>query len=195
MKLPRRQFLHLAAGAVALPTLSRIARAQAYPSRPVRIIVAVSAGSTTDIIARLIGQWLSERLGQIFVVENRPGANNTICTGAVARSAADGYTLLMASSVDAINASLYQRLNYDFIRDIAPVARIAYTPLVLVVNASVPASSVPEFIAYAKANPSKINLGSSGLGTPVNVVGEFFKMEDGHKHWAGAISGFGSSAC
>jgi tripartite-type tricarboxylate transporter receptor subunit TctC len=131
MKLPRRRFLHLAVGAAALPTVSRIARAQTYPTRPVRIIVAASAGGATDITARLIGQWLSDRLGQPFLIENRPGANNTIGTGAVVRAPADGYTLLMAITVDAINASLYQKLNYNFIRDIAPVGRIAFTPLVL----------------------------------------------------------------
>jgi tripartite-type tricarboxylate transporter receptor subunit TctC len=179
MKFPRRKFLHLAAGAAALPTVSHIARAQAYPARPVRIIVAASAGGATDITARLIGQWLSERLGQSFLVENRPGANSTIGTGAVVRAAADGYTLLMAISVDAINASLYQRLSYDFSRDIMPVARVAYTPLVLVVDPSLPVRSVPEFIAYAKANPGKLNLGSAGLGTPVNVTGELFKMKTG----------------
>jgi tripartite-type tricarboxylate transporter receptor subunit TctC len=179
MKIPRRQFLRLTAGAAALPALSHIAVAQSYPARPVRIIVAASAGGATDITARLISQWLTERLGQSFLVENRPGANNTIGTGAVVRAAADGYTLLMAISVDAINASLYQRLNYDFNRDIVPVARVAYSPLVLVVDPSLPTRSVPEFIAYAKANPGKLNLGSAGLGTPVNVTGELFKMKTG----------------
>jgi tripartite-type tricarboxylate transporter receptor subunit TctC/ABC-type uncharacterized transport system substrate-binding protein len=169
----RRDFI-AGVGAAALPA---VARAQAYPSRPVRIIVAASAGGATDITARLIGQWLSERLGQFFLVENRPGANNTIGTGAVVRAPADGYTLLMANLVDAINASLYQRLNYDFIRDIAPVARIADMPLVLVVQTSFPARSVPEFIAYAKDNPGKLNLGSPGLGTSTNVAGELFKMK------------------
>jgi tripartite-type tricarboxylate transporter receptor subunit TctC/ABC-type uncharacterized transport system substrate-binding protein len=171
----RRDFI-AGLGAAAWPPA---ARAQAYPARPVRIIVAASPGGATDIMARLIGQWLSERLGQTFLVENRPGANNTIGTGSVARAAADGYTLLMASSVDAINASLYQRLSYDFVRDIAPVARIAYSPIVLAVSASFPARSVPEFVEYAKANPGKITLGSSGLGTPVHVAGELFKMKTG----------------
>jgi tripartite-type tricarboxylate transporter receptor subunit TctC/ABC-type uncharacterized transport system substrate-binding protein len=172
----RRDFIAGLSGAAAW---SFAARAQSYPSRPARIIVAASAGGATDIVARLIGQWLSERLGQTFLVENRPGANNTIGTGSVARAPADGYTLLMANSVDAINASLYQRLSYNFIRDIAPVARIADNPLVLVVNPSVPARSVPEFITYAKANSGKINLGSSGLGTPLNIAGELFNVKTG----------------
>ena len=164
MKLPRRQFLHLAAGAAALPAVSRIARAQAYPSRPVRIIVGFAAGSTTDIIARLIGQWLSERLGQPFVVENRPGAGGNIGTEAVVRAPPDGYTLLLVGSPDAINATLYDKLNFNFIRDIAPVA-IVRVPNVMVVNPSVPAKTVPEFIAYAKANPGKLNMASAGNGT------------------------------
>ena len=179
MKLPRRQFLHLAVGAAALPTVTSIARAQAYPSRPVRIIVAAAAGGATDITARLIGQWLSDRLGQPFLIENRPGANSTIGTGAVVRAPADGYTLLMAITVDAINASLYQKLNYNFIRDITPVARIAFSPGVLVVHPALPAKSVPEFIAYAKANPGKLIFGSAGLGTPHNVTAELFKMKTG----------------
>jgi tripartite-type tricarboxylate transporter receptor subunit TctC len=179
MALQRRQFLRLAAGAASLPALSRIAGAQAYPARPVRIIVAASAGGATDITARLIGQWLSDRLGQSFLIENRPGANNTIGTGAVVRAPADGYTLLMANTVDAINASLYQKLNYNFIRDIAPVARIAFTPLVLVVHPALPARSIPEFIAYAMANPGKLTFGSGGLGSPINVTGELFKMKTG----------------
>jgi tripartite-type tricarboxylate transporter receptor subunit TctC len=182
--MKRRQFLQaaglgLATTAVAKPAMRSAWAQQTYPTRPVRIIVAAAAGGSTDITARLIGQWLTERLGQSFLVENRPGANNTIGTAAVVRAPPDGYTLLMANSVDAINASLYQRLNYDFIRDIAPVAQIAYTPLVLVVDPSLPAKSVPEFIAYAKANPGKLNLGSAGLGTPVNVTGELFKMKTG----------------
>jgi tripartite-type tricarboxylate transporter receptor subunit TctC/ABC-type uncharacterized transport system substrate-binding protein len=172
----RREFI---AGLSSAATWPVMARAQAYPSRSVRIIVAASAGGGTDIAARLIGQWLSEQLGRFFLIENRPGANNTIGTGAVVRAPADGYTLLMASSIDTINPSLYQRLNYDFIRDIVPIARIALTPLVLVVNAGSSIRSVPEFIAYAKANPGKLNMGAGGLGTPVNVASELFKMKTG----------------
>ena len=179
MKLRRRQFLHLAAGAATLPLLSRVASAQAYPTRPVRIIVAAAAGGPTDIAARLIGQSLSERLGRSFLIENRPGGNNNIGTEAVVRAPADGYTLLMANSVNAINASLYERLGFDFIRDMAPVARIADAPQVMVVNPSIPARSVPEFIAYAKANPGKLILGSGGIGMPENVAGELFKMKTG----------------
>jgi hypothetical protein len=151
MKIPRRQFLHLAAGVVWLPAVSRFAMAQTYPSRPVRIIVAAAAGGSTDITARLIGQWLTERLGQSFFVENRPGGNNNIGTEAVVRAPGDGYTLLLANSVNAINASLYDRLSYNFVRDVAPVARISDAPYVLVVHPQFPARSVPEFIAYAKA--------------------------------------------
>jgi tripartite-type tricarboxylate transporter receptor subunit TctC len=156
MKLPRRKFLHLAAGAAALPGLPRIARAQSYPSRPVRIIVGFAAGGPSDTVARLIGQWLSERLGQPFVVDNRSGANGNIGTEAVVRAPPDGYTLLMALSVNAINAAVYDNLSFNFIRDTAPVASIASIPLVMEVNPSVPAKTVPEFIAYAKANPGKI---------------------------------------
>ena len=162
MKLPRRQFLHLAAGAAALPTLSGVAGAQGYPARPVRIIVGFAAGGTADIIARLMGQWLSERLGQPFIIENRPGGGTNIATEAVAKASPDGYTLLLVIETSAINATLYNRLNFDFIRDIAPVASISRFPLVMVVNPSVPAKTVPEFIAYAKANPGKINFGSGG---------------------------------
>jgi tripartite-type tricarboxylate transporter receptor subunit TctC len=179
MKLSRLQFLHLAAGAAALPALSRVASAQTYPTRPVRIIVAAAAAGATDITARLIGQWLSERLGQPFIVENRPGGNNNIGTEVVVRAPADGYTLLLAISVNAINASLYERLSYSFVRDITPVAGIAYSPLVMVVDPLFPAKTVPEFITYAKANPGKLNLGSAGIGTPVNVAGELFKMKTG----------------
>jgi len=176
---PRRRILSLAAGAAALPVVSRIAQAQTYPARPVRIIVAFAAGGPTDIAARLIGQSLSERLGRSFLIENRPGGNNNIGTEAVVRAPADGYTLLMASSVNAINASLYERLGYDFIRDMAPVARIADTPLFMVVDPRIPARSVPEFIAYARANPGKLILGSAGIGSPSTVAGELFKMKTG----------------
>src|SRR5262245_42648666 len=157
MKLPhRRQFLHLATGAAALPAFSRIARAQAYPSRPVRIIVHTSAGSATDIAARLIGQWLSERLGQQFIVENRAGAGGNVGTEMVVRSAPDGYTLLMVNGANAINAALYEKLNFNFIRDIAPVASVIRTAVIMEVHPSVPANTVLEFIAYAQAKPGKI---------------------------------------
>src|SRR6516165_143084 len=152
-KLSRRTFVNMAAGAAALPAASRIARAQAYPTRPVRIIVGYAAAGGTDITARLIGRWLSERLGQQFIVENRPGANSNVATEAVVRAPADGYTLLMVSAACAINATLYDKLNFNFIRDIAPVAAIISSPNVMEVNPSFPARSVPEFIAYAKANP------------------------------------------
>ena len=165
MKLSRRQFLHLAAGAAALPAVSRIAWAQTYPTRPVRIIVGLAPGGATDIVARLIGQWLSERLGQPFVIENRPGAGGNIATEAVVRAPADGYTLLLVNAANAINATLYDKLNFNFIRDIAPVASIIREPSVMVVNPSVPAKTVPEFIAYAKANPGKINMASAGNGS------------------------------
>jgi tripartite-type tricarboxylate transporter receptor subunit TctC len=178
-KLPRRRFLHLAAGAAALPAVSRIARAQAYPSRPVRIIVPFAAGGGTDITARLMGQWLSERLGQPFVIENRPGATGNIGTEAAVRAPADGYTLLMAGTANASNATLYDKLNFNFIRDIAPVASIMRQPLVMEVNPSVPARTIPEFIAYAKANPGKINMASSGSGGTLHVAGELFKMMAG----------------
>ena len=179
MKLPRRQFLHLAAGAAALPGLSRIARAQAYPARPVRIIVGAAPSGTYDIMARLIGQWLSERLGQPFVIENRPGAAGNIGTEAVVKSPPDGYTLILAGSPNAINATLYDKLNFNFIRDIAPVAGIVRFPLVMVVHPSVPAKTVPEFIAYAKGNPGKISMASGGMGTVGHLSGELFKMMTG----------------
>jgi tripartite-type tricarboxylate transporter receptor subunit TctC len=178
-KLPRRQFLHLAARAAALSTLPRIARAQTYPARPVRIIVAAAAGGATDITARLIGQWLTERLGQSFLVENRPGGNNNIGTEAVVRAPADGYTLLLANGVNAINASLYERLSYNFIRDLVPVARISDTAALMVVHPQFPARSVPEFVAYAKANPGRLNIGTPGAGTSTRVVLELFKMATG----------------
>jgi tripartite-type tricarboxylate transporter receptor subunit TctC len=177
--LGRRDFLHLAAGAAALPVVPRIAWAQAYPARPVRIIVPVAPAGSADIVARLIGQWLSERLGQQFVIDNRPGGGTSIGTEAVVRAPADGYTLLMVGLSNAINATLYDKLNFNFIRDIAPVAGIDREPLVMVVNPSVPAKTVPEFIAYAKANPGKINMASAGNGTPSHVSGELFKMMTG----------------
>src|SRR5262245_26561166 len=179
MKLPRRAFLHLAAGAAALPAVPPIASAQTYPSRPVRIIVGAAASGTTDILARLMGQWLSERLGQTFIIENRPGAGNSIGTEAVVRAPPDGYTLLLCGVFDATNATIYDKLNYNFIRDIAPVAGVLRGPYVLVVNPSVPTKSVPEFIAYAKANPGRINMASPGVGTGGHIAGELFKMMTG----------------
>src|SRR5215470_16710539 len=176
MKLPRRNFLHLAAGAAALP-VSRMARAQAYPSRPVRFIVGFAPGGAADIMARLTGQWLSERLGQQFV--NRPGAAGNIATEAAVRSPPDGYTLLLANSVNAINATLYNKLNFNLIRDIAPVASIHREPNVMEVNPSVPVKAVPEFISHAKANPGKINMASAGIGSISHVSGELFKMMTG----------------
>src|SRR6516165_7435629 len=163
MKLPRRKFLHLAVGAAALPALSRIAFAQAYPSRPVRIVVGFAAGGPNDILARLMGQWLSEHLGQPFVIDNRPGAGSNIGTEAVVRAPADGYTLLIAASANASNATLYDKLNFNFIRDIAPVATIYDVPNVMAVHPSFPAKTILEFIAYSKSNPGKVNMGS---GTP-----------------------------
>jgi tripartite-type tricarboxylate transporter receptor subunit TctC len=179
MKLPRRNFLHLAAGSAALPAVSRIAWAQAYPTRPVRLIVTTAAGGSPDIIARLIGQWLSERLGQPVIVDNRPGAGGNIGTEIGVRAPPDGYTLLMALSLNAINAAVYEKLPFNFIRDTAPVASIASIPLIMEVNPSVPVKTVPEFIAYAKANPGKINMASGGSGTPAHVAGELFKMMAG----------------
>jgi tripartite-type tricarboxylate transporter receptor subunit TctC len=179
MKLPRRHFLHLAAGAAALPAVSRIARAQAYPTRPVRIVVGFAPGGGVDIVARLIGQWLSERLGQQFIIENRPGAGTNIATEAVVRAPADGYTLLLVNAANAVNATLYDNLSFNFVRDIAPVAGIMAASSVMVVHPSVPAKTVPEFIAYAKANPRKINMASGGVGSPSHVAGELFKMMAG----------------
>jgi tripartite-type tricarboxylate transporter receptor subunit TctC len=179
MKLPRRKFLHLAAGAAALPATSRFAWAQAYPTRPVRIIVPFPAGQATDTIARLVGQSLLERLGQPFIIENRPGAGGNIGTESVVRATPDGYTLLLVGLSNAMNATLYKKLNFNFIRDIAPVASIGGVPYVMVINPSVPAKTVPEFIAYAKANPSKINMASSGSGSVSHVFGERFKMMTG----------------
>jgi tripartite-type tricarboxylate transporter receptor subunit TctC len=179
VKLARRQFLHLAAGATALPAVSRIAWAQTYPARPVRIVVGLTAGSASDIVARLVGQWLSERLGQQFIVENRPGAGTNIAAEAVVRAAPDGYTLLLTASPNAINASLYDKLNFNLIRDIAPVAAISREPNVVLVNPSVPTRTVPEFIAYAKANPGRLNMASAGNGTTSHLAGELFKMMTG----------------
>jgi tripartite-type tricarboxylate transporter receptor subunit TctC len=179
MKLPRRKLLHLAAGAAALPAVSRIARAQTYPARPVRIVVTFPAGSTSDILARPIAQWLHERLGQPFVIDNRPGAGGTIGTEAVVRSSPDGYTLLLVAGAHTINATLYDQLSFNFIRDIAPIASISRESAVMTVNSSVPAKTVPEFIAYAKANPGKINMASAGVGSPSHVTGELFKMMAG----------------
>jgi tripartite-type tricarboxylate transporter receptor subunit TctC len=176
MKLPRREFLHLAAGAAALPAVSRFARAQAYPSRPVRVIVGLPAGSTGDIFTRLIAQWLSERLGQSFVTENRPGAATNIAAEVVARAPPDGYTLLFVTLNNAVNTTLYENLSFNFIRDIAPVASISRNPFVMVVNPSVPAKTAPEFIAYLKANPGKLGFGSSGNGSASHVAAELFKM-------------------
>jgi tripartite-type tricarboxylate transporter receptor subunit TctC len=179
MKLPRRQFLHLAAGAAVLPAMSRLACAQSYPTRPVRLIVPIAPGGAQDILARLMGQWLSERLGQPFIIDNRPGGGSNIGTEAVVRAPADGHTLLLIPPDSAINATLYDKLNFNFVRDIAPVAGIISLPLVMVVNPSVPAKTVPEFIAYAKANPGKINMASAGTGTGVHIAGELFKMMAG----------------
>jgi tripartite-type tricarboxylate transporter receptor subunit TctC len=180
LKLPhRRHVLHLAAGAAALPVLSCIARAQAYPSRPVRIVVPFAAGGATDIIARLIGQWLSERLGQQFVIENRPGAGSNIGTEVVVNAPSDGYTLLLVGASSAINATLYEKLNFNFLRDIIPVAGVISIPFIMVVNPSFPPKAVSEFIAYAKANPGKVNMASGGNGTAGHLSGELFKMMAG----------------
>jgi tripartite-type tricarboxylate transporter receptor subunit TctC len=175
MKFPRRRFLHLSAGAAALPAVSRMARAQAYRTRPVRIIVPFAAAGTTDIVARLMAQWLSERLGQQFVIENRPGGAGNPGTDAVVRASPDGYTLLSTDVTAAINATMFDKLNYNFIRDIAPVAMLVRTANVMVVNPSFPANSVPEFIAYAKANPGKVTVASAGIGSPNHLSGELFK--------------------
>ena len=179
MKLPRRNFLHLAAGAAALPVVSRFAWAQAYPSRPVRIIVGFAPGGATDIMARLMGQSLSERLRQPFVIENKPGAATNIATEAVVNAAPDGYTLLVVTSVNAINASVYEKLNFNLIRDVVPVASIHREPFVMEVNPSVPVKAVPEFITHAKANAGKINMASAGIGSGNHIAGELFKMMTG----------------
>jgi tripartite-type tricarboxylate transporter receptor subunit TctC len=179
MKLPRRNFLHLAAGAAALPAVPRFAWGQSYPTRPVRWIVGFAPGGGNDIVARLMGQWLSERLGQPFVIENRPGAGTNIATEVVVNAPPDGYTLLLAGIPNAFNASLFGKLNFNFIRDIAPVAGIIRGPQVMVVNPSVPANTVAEFIAYAKANPGKVNMASAGTGGGAHLAGELFKTMAG----------------
>jgi tripartite-type tricarboxylate transporter receptor subunit TctC len=180
MKLCRRKLLlHLAASAAVLPSVSRIARAQAYPTRPVRLVVGFAAGGGTDIAARLIGQWLSARLGQTFVIENRPGAGSSTAAEVVANASPDGYTLLVAGLANAVNATLYKRLTFSFTRDFVPIAGILNAPNLMVVNPSFPAKTVPEFIAYAKANPSKVNMGSAGVGSGTHMSGELFKMMTG----------------
>jgi tripartite-type tricarboxylate transporter receptor subunit TctC len=179
MTLTRQRFLHLAASAVALPVAARTARAQAYPTRPVRLIVGFPAGGVGDLLARLMGQWLSDRLGQPFIIENRPGAATNIAAEAVVRAAPDGHTLLWITAANAINASLYEKLSFNFVRDITPVASVVRGPGVMEVNPAVPAKTIPEFIAYAKANPGRINLASSGPGTVSHVAGELFKMMAG----------------
>jgi tripartite-type tricarboxylate transporter receptor subunit TctC len=179
MKFPRRRFLQLAAGVAALPVLSRLARAQTWPARPVRVIIGYTPGGSADLTARLMGQWLSERLGQPFVIENRPGGGTNIATEAVVRAPPDGYTLLLAAPANAINASLYDKLNFNFLRDTEPVAGIIRFPNVVVVNPQVPVKSIPELIAYAKANPGKLNMASSGNGSTIHMSGELFKMLTG----------------
>jgi tripartite-type tricarboxylate transporter receptor subunit TctC len=179
MKLPRRRFLHLATGAATLPAMSRVALAVHHPIRPVKVVVGFAAGGSADIIARLTGQWLSERLGRRFIIENRTGAGTNIATEAVVNSPPDGYTLLLVTAANFINATLYEKLKFNFIRDITPVVGLSREPSVMVVHPSVPAKTVPEFIANAKANPSKINFGSSGIGSPSHVFSELFKMSTG----------------
>jgi len=181
MTLRRRRFLQISAAAAALPALPRLAQAETYPSRTVRIIVATSAGGTTDIVARLLGQWLADKLGQSFVVENRTGGGNNIGTEAAARSPADGYTLFMANTVNAINTTLYKNLNYNFATDLVPVAIVMRSPVIMQVHPSVPAKTVPEFIAYAKANPGKVNMGSGGVGSTGHMAGELFQLLSGVK--------------
>ena len=179
MKLSRRSLLHLSAGAVALPALSRRARAQTYPSRPIRLIIGYTPGGSADITARLTGQWLSERLGQSVIVESRPGGGTNIATEAVVRAPPDGYTLLLVAPANAINATLYDKLSFDFLRDIVPVAGIIRFPNVVDVNPSLPVKSIPELIAYAKTNPGKLNMASSGNGSTIHMSGELFKMMTG----------------
>jgi tripartite-type tricarboxylate transporter receptor subunit TctC len=191
MKLPRRKFLHLTVGAAALPALPRIAQAQTYSSRPVRILVGFAPGGPADIVARLIAQWLSERLGQQFIVENRPGAGSNIAAEAAVRAPPDGYTLLLVTSTNAINATLYDKLNFDLGRDIAPVASINRSPGVMEVNPMLPVKSVPEFIAYAKANPGKISNASAGPGSASHIFGELFKAMTGVDWSRSIIAGRG----
>jgi tripartite-type tricarboxylate transporter receptor subunit TctC len=179
MKFPRRQFLQLAAGAAVLPVVSTIAKAQTWPARPVRLIIGYTPGGSADLTARLMGQWLSERLGQPFVIENRPGGGTNIATEAVVRAPSDGYTLLLAAPANAVNATLYDKLNFNFLRDVEPVAGIIRFPNVVVVNPAVPVKSIPELIAYAKANPGKLNMASSGNGSTIHMSGELFKMLTG----------------
>jgi tripartite-type tricarboxylate transporter receptor subunit TctC len=179
MKLPRRQFLHLAAGAAAFSALPQTVNAQAYPTQPVRIIVGFAAGSGSDIMARLMAQWLTERLGQPILVENRPGAGGNVGTEAVVKAPPDGYTLLKVAPANTVNDTLYDKLSFNFIRDIAPVAGMVRVPFVLVINQSVPVTTVPEFIAYAKANPGKLNFASAGVGTGIHMSGELFKLMAG----------------
>ena len=179
MKLPRRNFLHLAAGAVALPTVSRFAWAQAYPSRPVRVIVPFAPAGTIDILARVIGQWLSERLGQQVVIDNRPGGGGIIGTEAVVRASPDGYTLLLVTAANAINTTLYEKLNFSFIRDIAPVADIMVVPNVMLVNPSVPAKTIPELVAWMKQNDGRVTFGSSGNGTSSHLAAVMFQVATG----------------
>jgi tripartite-type tricarboxylate transporter receptor subunit TctC len=179
MKLPRREFLHLAASAAALPVLSRSASAQTYPARPVHLMVGFAAGGAADVYTRIMGQWLTERLGQQFVVENRTGAGSNIATETVVRASPDGYMLLTCTTANAVNASLYEKLDFNLIRDIAPVAALVRSPLVLIVNPSVPTKTIPEFIAHAKANPGKLNFASAGIGTSEHLAGELFKMMTG----------------
>ena len=179
MKLPRRQFLQLAAGAAAFPIMSRVASALDYPSRPIRLIVGFPAGGPTDITARVMAQWLSERLGQQIVIENRAGAGSNLAVEAAINAPPDGYTLLLVGATNAINATLYEKLNFNFIRDVAPVAGIIRVPLIMEIHPSVPAKTVAEFIDYAKANPGKVNMGSGGIGTTLHVSGELFKMMTG----------------
>jgi tripartite-type tricarboxylate transporter receptor subunit TctC len=179
MKFPRRQFLQLAACAAVLPAVSKTAKAQVYPARPIRLIVGYTPGGSADLTSRLMGQWLSERLGQSFVIENRPGGGTNIATEAVVRAPPDGYTLLLAAPANAINATLYDKLNFNFLRDVEPVAGLIRFPNVVVVNPSVPVKSIPELIAYAKANPGKLNMASSGNGSTIHMSGELFKMLTG----------------